>query len=444
MLTKCAEKNWQLATSEFKRRKRAGLITLEVDSVAQVLDYIKRSDKASPEIASLTNRFQCCWTKEPNTVIAIPAAGFARQEITSIRQTLEKLSLDRTISNGDTGIVILANRPQGEEKDETAKIAEEIIYEKGLNAVVIESEISQNLGVKSKSFSEGMAVKENEVPIALLRDILIVAVMKKWLASLTETRVPPLPIILQMDADFEGFKKGDLSNIERYFQKYPQKTFLQCSSDWDSRERPTKTIPLLKLGATLMLLLPQVLKESLNDPSLPRNSRKQIIFGEAIQRGIQVPQAERIASIAKKGGYGLLRLKEDELDLNIRMSAIVNGLESVGSDSETIFLWSNRRAVRSFVEEGAPPISQWVTSFAAMDQVRINPTETSANKQSSELDVINKTLARFPLPVSLSGVYTRFDEVILNTLQPIVNLDKLTPTVKTLPNRTNILQFANI
>ena len=227
--------------------------------------------------------------------------------------------------------------------------------------------------------------------------------MKQWLPC----KESPAPILLQMDIDFEGFRSGSFGRILDRFQQNRDLQFLQCSSDWDSAEFPTRSDPLLRLGSTLMLELPQILKEALKDQTIPEFSRLQILFGETIQRGIQVPQAERIGSFAAKGGYGLLRQGCDELDLNIRMSGLRNP-KGVESTSETTFLWNNRRAVAAWLGSGTPPISQWQVPFLADDWVRLavqTPGELRAPSSVEALKVMNQTLARFPLPTLLPGVY---------------------------------------
>ncbi|MFS8160306.1 MAG: hypothetical protein ACMG6E_08885, partial [Candidatus Roizmanbacteria bacterium] len=322
---------------------------------------------------------------------------------------LSHLSKDRLVESGDTGILIFVNRPNGYSPDNTSDKAQQMIQKLNINGIIIESDIPSTLGNSKGPFNAEMATGENDVAIGLIRDMLNIAAMK--LAIQDGCDLPP---ILQMDVDFEGFMKGSCEDILFRFRD-PDLTFLQCTSDWDSQECPRTNYPALLLGTELMRELPQILKMPLNDILLPQETRKQILFGEAIQRGIQVPQVERMEDIAKKGGYGLNRLAHDELDANIRQSA-VNNTSGVRSSSDIVFLWNNRRAVRSWREYRQPAISQWVSPFSVIDPVRLKENGYCLTEQAHSEEVINKSLARFPIPYKLTGVYSNFIEPIKGVL----------------------------
>ncbi|MDP1743395.1 MAG: hypothetical protein Q8L51_01255 [Candidatus Amesbacteria bacterium] len=423
MITECAMRNYQIIANEALRRERARLSIPKTDPCQQVLEYLRRVSWSYPDINLLTDLliFDENWKKQPKMIVTIPIASFGNQEQESIRKTLEVLSVDQSVKSGETGLLILGNRPEGKLPDTTMSVAKAIIFEKGLNAIALECTIPNVMGNTDGPFSDEMATNPNDVPIGLIRDILSICAMKLYVNELSSTSSNSLPpIIMQMDGDFQGFRKGDISKVLNDFSNNKLVNFIQYTSDWDSDNYPTKSIPLLWLGSELMREIPQILKLPLNWSILPKETRKQIIFGEAVQRGIQVPQAERMESVARKAGFGLNRVKEDELDSNIRMTAYVSGLDRINTSNQVVFDWSNRRAVESWKLLRQPPISQWVSSFSAEDPVRRKPIKTDETKTSSseeKLEVINKTLARFPIPSSLPEVYSDFTIPLLMVLR---------------------------
>ena len=423
MITECATRNYQIIADEALRRERARLSIPKTDPCQQVLEYLKRVSWSYPDINLLADLliFGENWNKHPKMIVTIPIASFGNQEQESIRKTLEVLSVDQSVKSGETGLLILGNRPEGKLPDTTMEIAKEIIFEKELNAIALECAIPNAMGNTDGPFSDEMATNPNDVPIGLIRDILSISAMKLYANELNPTSNNTLPpIIMQMDGDFQGFRKGDFSKVLNDFSEKKLINFIQYTSDWDSDNYPTKGIPLLWLGSELMREIPQILKLPLNWPTLPKDTRKQIIFGEAVQRGIQVPQAERMESVARKAGFGLNRVKEDELDSNIRMTAYVSGSDRINTSDQVVFDWSNRRALESWNKLKQPPISQWVSSFSAEDSVRqqiTEPKKDNGENRETKLDVINKTLARFPIPFSLPGVYSDFTESLLEVLK---------------------------
>ena len=403
-LTAEAYVNSNQARGEAERRLTIGLTgTEKLQADTQVRDYLERIKALDPQVDALVDSLvqNKQWIKAPALIACMPVVGTGNQEAEAIQNTLLRLSTDPLIQSGDIGVLIFANRPYGYIPDSTATVAESLIQQIGLNALVFESSIPQTLGNSDGPFCNEMTSGENEVPIGLIRDMLSIAAMKVSLRS-TGT----VPLLLQMDADFEGFMQGSFETILDTFSD-PSVGFLQCTSDWDSQEFPTKSDKELLLGAQLMRGLPQILKMGLNNPSLSLPSRQQIIFGEAIQRGIQVPQVERMEAVARKGGYGLNRLAHDELDANIRQSALLDP-GGMRSTADVTFLWNNRRAVRTWQEYKQPPISQWVNPFAVIDPVRSAATATYLNGQSHLEAAVNTSLARFPIPRRLIGVYDDF------------------------------------
>lgn len=431
MFTECAKDNYRKIADEARRRRDNRLAVQEADPNRQLSEYLNRVSWSYPDVDLLTDVLIAGkdWDKRPEMVVAIPVAGFGGQEPESIRKTLETLSGDRAVRSGEIGLLVLANRPSGKDPDRTIEVAKSVIFEKGLNAIALDCVIPTKLGNVAGPFSEEMALEANEVPIALIRDMLSISAMKLYLKGLKPTREGMFPpVVLQMDGDFQGFAKGGLNQVLEDFNRNKNVNFVQYTSDWDSDASPTRGIPLLWLGSELMREIPQILKLPLNLAELPEETRKQIVFGEAIQRGIQVPQAERMESIARKAGYGLSRIKEDELDANIRMAAYACGLIGVNTSDQVVFKWSNRRAVASWKQLRQPPISQWVSSFSAEDPVRLESSvsdEEVTSNGKSKLEVINKTLARFPIPVVLPRVYTDLVQPLSDILRRYdLDLDK--------------------
>lgn len=401
-LSRDAISNFSLIKTEAERRRTVGLTSAErLSPNAQVADYLERVATVAPNITTFTDGLVVdkAWKKSPSLIACIPVVGTGDQEGEGIKETLTRLNEDPSVQSGDVGILLFVNRPAGFMADNTAQIAKDTIQDLAMNGLVLDAEIPQEMGNTQGPFINDMATQPNQAPIGIIRDLISIAAMK---LSLKEAGKDP-PLLLQMDADFEGFMRGSMIDIINQFRD-DNVRFLQCTSDWDSKEYPRKSDAELLLGAELMRELPQILKNALNSPLLPQISRMQIIFGEAIQRGIQVPQVERMEDIAFKGGYGLNRLAHDELDANIRQSALVNP-SGVRSTDEVIFLWNNRRAVCTWYEYRQPPISQWINSFAVVDPVRRSERNKYLNGRSYIPEAVNKTLKRFPIPRSIPGVY---------------------------------------
>ena len=414
LLTKEARENRDLIDAEITRRREAGLMGVEgLSSSNRVLDYLERVKIVDNSVNEITEGLvkDREWKIEPKIVLTIPVVGIGGQEEEVIVNTLINLAEDPLVKTGEVGILILVNRPTGSVADATEALAKEAIVVLELNGIVLDIDIPEDLGTIDGPFANEMALTSNEAPIGILRDILNISAMKLW----KQGNSSQLPILLQMDGDFEGFALGGFEELLAEF--YNSKTKLvQCTSDWDSKEFPTEKDWGLWIGSELMRELPQIIKSQINSPNLSGETRTQLLFGEAIQRGIQVPQAERMENVAGKGGYGLLRLKEDELDQNIRISERVTP-DGVRTSDEVIFKWSNRRAVRSWIDLRQPPISQWVNGFAVDDLVRgETPKEKKLNNGDIEL-AINRTLARFPLPIKLEGVYDNYQLPILEVLE---------------------------
>ena len=385
LLTKEARENRDLIDAEITRRREAGLMGVEgLSSSNRVLDYLERVKIVDNSVNEITEGLvkDREWKIEPKIVLTIPVVGIGGQEEEVIVNTLINLAEDPLVKTGEVGILILVNRPTGSVADATEALAKEAIVALELNGIVLDIDIPEDLGTIDGPFANEMALTSNEAPIGILRDILSISAMKLW----KQGNSSQLPILLQMDGDFEGFALGGFEELLAEF--YNSKTKLvQCTSDWDSKEFPTEKDWGLWIGSELMRELPQIIKSQINSPNLSGETRTQLLFGEAIQRGIQVPQAERMENVAGKGGYGLLRLKEDELDQNIRISERVTP-DGVRTSDEVIFKWSNRRAVRSWIDLRQPPISQWVNGFAVDDLVRGEmPKEKDLNSGDIELAI---------------------------------------------------------
>ncbi|NCP46995.1 hypothetical protein AUJ42_00145 [Candidatus Collierbacteria bacterium CG1_02_44_10] len=413
-LTKEAQENRKLIDAEIGRRQGIGLLGTENLSPSdRVLDYLERVKNVDNFVYEITEELvkNREWKIEPKMVLTIPVVGIGGQEEGVIVNTLINLSNDPMVKTGEVGILILVNRPAGSMADETNTLAKESIEVLGLNGLVMDADIPKDLGTIDGPFANEMAITPNEAPIGILRDILNISAMKLW----KQNKASQLPIFLQMDGDFEGFAIGGFEELLGEFNSSKTK-LVQCTSDWDSKEFPTENDWGLWIGSELMRELPQIIKSQINNANLSNEVRNQLIFGEAIQRGIQVPQAERMESVAGKGGYGLQRLKEDELDQNIRISERVSP-GGVRTTDNLIFKWSNRRAVRSWIDLRQPPISQWVNGFAVDDLVRgETPKEKDLHSGDIEL-AINLTLARFPIPKKLEEVYDNYQVPILEVLE---------------------------
>lgn len=415
-LTSCAEKNLQINSLEYARRFSVGLITSEIlDPCSQIRGYLDRVKTVDPVVNQFIDNLILGKQIAENTelIITIPAVGFGNQEQNDLTNTLVQLSNDKLIIDKKVQVIVLVNRPEGKSKDSTAETARKVASELNINCTVLESEIPLKLGNTQGTFSDEMALDKNEAPIGLLRDILNISAMQLWLRSNTAKA----PILLQMDADFVGFKNGDLTTLINYFEGYKDLQFLQCTSDWENPNKPLKEIDYsLWLGAELMRELPQLVKRYLGQ-NIPDKLLQQFIFGEVIQRGIQVPQAERMESIARKGGFGLNRLKEDELDTNIRMTALVFGSKSIGSTNQIIFNWSSRRAEQTWKKLRKPPISQWATPFLADDSVRSTDSTQNVTQDNDLLNSVSRTLERLPYPKAIFDVDPNFKITFLDVLK---------------------------
>lgn len=415
-LTSCAKKNLRINSEELARRTVLGLVTSEVlGPYSQIKEYLDRVKRLSPEIDEFIDGLisEKQMFGNPEMIITVPAVGFGDQEQNDLTNTLVQLSKDKLVIDKKVQIIVLVNRPEGKLKDTTAETAKRVANELNINCTVLESDIPLQLGNTLGSFSDEMALDVNEAPIGLLRDILNISSMKLWLKSNTSSA----PILLQMDADFVGFRTGDLTTLVNYFEAYEDLQFLQCTSDWENPNRPLKEIDVsLWLGAELMRELPQLVKKYLRK-EIPDSLLQQIIFGEVIQRGIQVPQAEKMESIALKGGFGLNRLKEDELDTNIRMTSLTSGVRSVGSTDRIIFNWSSRRAERTWNKLRKPPISQWATPFLASDTVRSDDKTSNKSEDNDLLNVVIMTLERLPYPKAIFSVDPDFKNTFLVVLK---------------------------
>jgi hypothetical protein len=438
-----ATRNLRLIAQEFNLRIERGLVEPErLSPKEQINRYLWAVKQIAPDVDQLSDNLieNRSWKVNPSMVVTMPVVGTGGQEEVQIQNTLEKLSEDPMVSQGKVALLLLVNRPANSNPDNTAKLAEEKIANLNLNAIVIETEVTDGLGFVDGPFSGVMATEENQVPIALLRDLLSISAMKMWIKN---PRSAP-PLLLQMDGDFEGFSRGSFQTIAEQFSDQTI-DFLQCTSDWDSSVNPTSSNISLWIGSELMRELPQTIKKPLNNP-LPLPVKTQLIYGEAIQRGIQVPQAERMEAIARKGGYGLNRTRHDELDQNIRMSALMN-MSGVRTTDEVVFLWSNRRAVKSWNDFRQPPISQWQSAFSVQDSVRQETADNIRENSSGEdkLTAINRTLERFPVPPIIPGVYKDFTQPVSEVLQNYgIDGETGSVNVKDKPGGLKYIQLNNL
>jgi hypothetical protein len=418
-----AVSNMAVIREEFRTRFDTGLANngsrLETKAeIERFLGALRQNFPSEYLLAKELALQTAAWTAVPQLVVTIPIAGFGNQEQPAIIRTIELLSKEAVFKDGRARLVIFANRPENIEPDNTARFIQLACQQYGMESCtdLVEAAVPANFGRRDSPLLNGHSLGSNKPPMGLIRDLLSMTSMIK-MQSCIEYGVNPVQ--LQMDADFEGFGRGNLTTLMNYFQTNPSLDFVQCTSDWESRHSPTRNDALFQLGCDLMRELPMGIKEYLNSPHATPKIVAQTLFGELIQRGIQVPQAETFASIAYKGGYGLLRLPEDELDANVR-SAYRGIPGTIRNASDVVFLWNARRALAVWHERKLPPISQWSgADFQAIDPVRASSAPNRSTAQLSSglsgssgistngtqqlpsadaLDVINKTLARIPIP----------------------------------------------
>jgi len=406
LLSESARIRIDRAVREAGERVLCSLASLDNNRTAEaeIVRYLTAVRSNFPEIDQYTDRMleQTATTLDNvEMIITIPVVGFGDQEQSSIRQTLDMLASQSLLISGRAAIALFVNRPQGVEADSTMQaITEWKIQNSGIKLILFEGEMSPTIGRSTSPYYEDFEPTDQSVRIALLRDILNIVVMKLWQRQSTTTTTPP--ILLQGDADLWRLSGiFELEELERMFTSDPSCMFVQCTTDWDG-PLATSKIPAMWLGSELMRELPQTFKRSLNNGA-PTEQLVQYVFGETIQRGIQVPQAERMETIARKGGYGLLKISEDELDMNLRMTALFSGVTSIKSTADIVFYYSNRRAVAAWLEKREPPIKQWSVEFTGKDYVRTRQFEIpmSSDREMIEeaLAAANRTLQRFPLPM---------------------------------------------
>lgn len=405
LLTETARQNFAAIQSEFLT-DLIGFGQLTAEDV--VTDYLREVEEGN--LSSLVSQVrEKVDSKQierlPPLVALVPVVGTGNQEEESVRLFFDKVRRDPYAIAGNVRFLFLVNRPVGAPPDNTAEQIQNAISEFEINGSVIDMEIPPNVGRINPEIPE-MATEENQAQIGVLRNLLDV-----W-AMYEAERIDfaEFPLLLQMDIDFMGFQRGGFEKIVKYFEKRPDVGFLQCASDWAVADNSDQ---LFRLGCDLMRMLPLVLKARLNQLG---EDLDEVIFGEAIQRGIQVPQVRRIEEVARKGSYRGLAFAADELDYNLRSSAIAGNVEGVRSSANIVFEWSDRRAKRAWEEYGKPPISQWgtETSFGVNDPVRSEYQDKETSRpEVSEADVINLTLARIPIPFEWAERYRKAFEKII-------------------------------
>jgi hypothetical protein len=419
-----AQERLQIVQGELLQRRSLGLIPPEgVTPMEAIKFYLDGVSKVDPLIDQLTSNAAEELKGLPASVemvMTIPILGLDNQELQTARKLIEVLSQQEDIVTGKVAVFIYVNWPEGRECDGTMSSLTELAEKSMLPLYVFKAAVPKKAGrSESPVYAQSYQELEDGPQIALIRDILNITVMKKLLAC----KRKEIPLILQSDADLIETSDRALRNIMRCFNCDSVLQFIQCNVDWDG-ELPTKEILPLLLGSILMRELPwQILKQPLNG-SLSKNIRRQIIFSNAIQRGIQVAQVERLDSIARKGGYGLLKIHEDELDLNIRSTAEVSGVESIGTTDDT-FIYSNRRAIASWYTQAIPPIGQWATEFEIDDPVRTKKVSMEdvlarINERGIKFEIINAvrlTLQRFSIPQYIDTIYESPSDAILTVLQ---------------------------
>ncbi len=406
------EENLTKVTEEIKIRKDRGLIA---NNSEEYINQLKNNFPKEYEfIVNLNTQLPKEFiSKTTKLVINIPVAWFWNQENENIKQTIKLLSEDKLFKEWKVKLLIFSNRPEGRDWDETKKNIENYIESLWIQKEaiwVIEWDIPKNLWRIDWPFNDETAKEDNQVPIWFIRDVMniTVAIQSKWM---------DFPI-LQMDWDFYGFEKWWLENIIDIFSKN-KCTFLQCKSNWDWNIK-TADIPLLKFWSDLMAELPMILKEKINE-DISNESLGKIVFSDAIQRWIQVPQVELLSQITKKWWYWLLRLSCDELDLNMRSAFLLkpNWLKSTW---DLTFLRDNRRAIATLLQYNIPPISQRKNWFEADDKVRwkqnLNTNLISFTKENI-LNTLNLTLDKFVIPEKINWVYDNWEEAIIVKLEEL-------------------------
>ncbi len=411
LLTTTAQINYETISTEVSRVEK---FDNERDLVNQYLSDLKVSSDEILEDLLVSLNYQIkqrpVWKTMPDLVITVPVVGTGNQELPCLNRFFAEINKDPLVCNGNVRFVFLTNRPAGSSRDKMNEYIDFLAQISEIEVDVLDLDIPEDIGRLNEEIPE-MAESNDQPVIGVIRNILDATAMKLAL----RTKGDNLPIMLQMDIDFEGFAQGGFGQIIENFKAYPQMQFLQCTSDWDSEDRPTDSDPLLKLGSDLMRMLPLVIKANLNKSD--EQIKTETIFGEVIQRGIQVPQAQRMAAVALKKSFRMLRFTADELDFNIRSSARAFGENAVRSTTNTIFKWSNRRALRAWNEYGRPPISQWSaeTPFSVNDPVRRNKLN-GPKVERSETDVINLSLNRMPIPLEWADEYKRKFEIVISQL----------------------------
>lgn len=429
-----AAHNFRVILGELETRSTLGLAagtqSPPGEEIGRYLRGLKSSFPAEDEYVD--KLLDACGAPLPlrPLMVAMPVAAFGGQEPQCVERFLRNLSGDAAVRSGAVGVVVFANRPEGTAGDKTATLFRAAALKYAVPLVVLEGAVPRALGRTESPLLEGQKGEgSGRAPIAFIRDVLNIAIMKSWARTDSLTSPPPaVPLVVQMDTDFEGFGRGGLAEVQERFRRDPSCQFLQATSSFDDAHFPTETLPQLALGDRLMRELPLVLKRAFGRPELPPPSQIELYFGEVIQRGIQVAQVERLESVARKGGYGLVRMPEDELDANVRLAWLSGGPQAVQCSEETVFKWNSRRAILAYEQFQAPPISQWTVKFTADDAARREEGVASSAAriharltrgmmpEADAAEVINRTLARFPLPKELPGVYANPTEILLEVL----------------------------
>jgi len=322
--------------------------------------------------------------------VCIPVAASNNIEAETLPYTLDQLQ--QQIGEVNFEVVLFLNRPQGKAKDQTLAIAQNAQRHMS-NLRILEGEIAQG-----------------DLTIGYIRGLLHAVVSERA----RRAAVQDLCHIV-IDADMVWLHQR---LVEAHYRKLAVTDADACIGqlDWDHPVLPTRQIPSLIVGSTLMRLLPRyankhVIETAARGKPVAPSVLEEAVFARNFGRGVLANVSMRDEVYRRVGGYQPLSHGED-YDI---MQRIWESGRHRGRYDTLCFGWkkdgiaaasNSRRALWALHAENLPAVKQWDYKGYQGPGDHAQLPDMAAHlwvipDLASLTRLINESLAAFPLPAEL-------------------------------------------
>lgn len=327
--------------------------------------------------------------RKTRAAVCIPVAAFGEQEINTLPRTLAELRGQR--GSVPFEIVLFLNRPHGEQRDKTARIAR------------CEQRRMHNLHVI-----------EGEIPCSVLTIGHIRALMHAVVSERARRAGIANLVHIVTDADMVRLHPY---LVDAHMSRLEATGADACIGqlDWDHPDLPTHEIPAVIVGAAVMRLMPKyankrLIEEAARGVPVDSSLLEEVVFARNFGRGVLANVSIRDEVYRRVGGYQPLAHGED-YDL---MQRVWESGRRAGHLGALCFGWeghgitvasSSRRALWALHAEELPATRQW--DYAGYSGPGMHGAVPDMNGYRAAADLglvtrlINESLVAFPFPADV-------------------------------------------